>query len=180
MNFYQGIGLLTKAEEKRFSKERKILAVESSEGTEEEDNSRPIVPTQTTARGLVQVDVLQTRERPERQLAKRRKVMTDDEEDSLLDLRMAETGIWQSSTQARPKKKAKRMVVVTKSSYSNVEKTVAVAVATAKDNTNEPTLQVVERRPSTVLVEVPTDVAMEPSEERKETSSPSFLSSEQT
>lgn len=50
VNFYQGMELLTKEEEKRFPKELKVLAVESSEGIEEEDNSRPKIPPQTTTR----------------------------------------------------------------------------------------------------------------------------------
>lgn len=60
VNFYQGMGLLTKAKEKRFPKEWKILAIESSKGIEEEDNDRPRVPSQTTACGPIQVDVLPT------------------------------------------------------------------------------------------------------------------------
>lgn len=111
VNFYRGMDLLTKAEEKRFLKEWKILALEYSEGTEEEDNNRPRVPPQTTVRRPVLVDDLPTRERPEKRLTKRRKVMIDDEEELLLESRMAETqitGIWQSRTRARPKKKASR------------------------------------------------------------------------
>ncbi|OAE30334.1 hypothetical protein AXG93_4201s1350 [Marchantia polymorpha subsp. ruderalis] len=72
-------------EEKRFPRERKILTAESNVGTEEEDNNRSQVPPQTTARGLVKVDVLPNRQKPERRLAKRRKVVTDDEEDLTLD-----------------------------------------------------------------------------------------------
>lgn len=82
------MGLLTKEEEKRFLKEPELLAVESSEGTEDKDNSRP---------RTVQVDVLPTREKTERRLAKRRKVVTDDEEHLMLESRRAETeimGIW--------------------------------------------------------------------------------------
>lgn len=93
---------------------------------------------------------------------------------------MAETeiaGIWQSRTRARPKKKANCRVVVTKSSDKSVEKTVVATVATAEDKNNEPTLQV---EPSAVPVEVATEVAMEPSEMRTETASPSFLSLEHT
>ncbi|OAE31766.1 hypothetical protein AXG93_4874s1310 [Marchantia polymorpha subsp. ruderalis] len=81
VNFYRGMGLLTKAEDKRFSKERKIIVVESSEGTEEEDNSRLRVPAQIITREPVQVDVLPTRERPERQLAKRQKTRFVGSED---------------------------------------------------------------------------------------------------
>lgn len=48
-----------------------------------------------------------------------------------------------------------------------MEKTVVAAVATAEDKTNEPTLQLLEGGSSAVSVEVSTDVAVEPSEERK-------------
>ncbi|OAE26913.1 hypothetical protein AXG93_4148s1000 [Marchantia polymorpha subsp. ruderalis] len=93
VNFYRGTGLLTKAEEKRFPKEREILKVESNKGTEEEDNSRSRMPSRTTTSGIVQVDVLPTRERPKRRIAKRRKVMTDDKEDPLLESRMTDSEI---------------------------------------------------------------------------------------
>ncbi|OAE34134.1 hypothetical protein AXG93_2891s1600 [Marchantia polymorpha subsp. ruderalis] len=83
-------------------------------------------------------------------------------------------------TRARPKKKTSRGVVVIESSDNSVEKTVVAAVATAEDKTNKPTLQVLEGETSLILVEVQTDVVVEPSEERTETASPSFLSSEQT
>lgn len=69
--FYRGMELLTKEKENRFPKEREVLAVEFSEGTEEEDNSRPRIPPQTTARRPVQVNVLPTQERSELQLAKK-------------------------------------------------------------------------------------------------------------
>ncbi|OAE18880.1 hypothetical protein AXG93_3022s1040 [Marchantia polymorpha subsp. ruderalis] len=145
-------------------KEREVLAVESSEETEEEDNNRPRVPPQTTVRGPVQVDVLPTRERPDRRLAKRRKAITDDKKDLLLEPRIAKSkiaGIWQSMTQARLKKKSSRGLVVTKSLDSSVEKTVAAAISTVKDMIDEPTQQVMEAGPSAVTVEVPTDVAVE-------------------
>lgn len=68
---------------------------------------------------------------------------------------------------------------MTESSDSSVEKTVAAAIATAEDTIDEPTLEVMEEGPSAVSIEVLKDVAVEPSEERTETASPSFLSSEQ-
>ncbi|OAE35116.1 hypothetical protein AXG93_672s1020 [Marchantia polymorpha subsp. ruderalis] len=147
------------AEEKRFLKELEILTIESSKGIEEEDNGRPRVPSQTIAHGPVQVDVLPKQKRPERRLAKRRKVLTDNMEDPLLKSRMAKTEIaeiWQSRTQARPKKKANRGVI--ESSDSSVEKTIVVAVAIAKDKSYEPTLQVLEGVPSAVSIEVTTGV----------------------
>lgn len=83
-------------------------------------------------------------------------------------------------TRARPKKKANRGVVVPESSDISVEKTIAATVAIAKDKIDEPTLQVVEGGPSAISVEVPKDVAVEPSDERKETMSSSFPSKELT
>ncbi|OAE23683.1 hypothetical protein AXG93_4520s1060 [Marchantia polymorpha subsp. ruderalis] len=68
---------------------------------------------------------------------------------------------------------------MTESSDSSVEKTVAAAIATAEDTIDEPTLEVMEEGPSAVSIEVLKDVAVEPSEERSETASLSFLSSEQ-
>lgn len=91
VNFYRRMRSLTKVEEKQFPKERDILAIESIKETEEENNGQPRVPSQTTARGSVQVNVLPTREQPEWRLAKRRKVLTDNEEDPLLESRMVET-----------------------------------------------------------------------------------------
>ncbi|OAE32404.1 hypothetical protein AXG93_3671s1230 [Marchantia polymorpha subsp. ruderalis] len=75
----RGMGLLTREEEKRFPRERESFTVESSEGTEDENRS-PAVPTHTTARGPVQVDVVQRQEQPERRVTKRRKVVSDNEE----------------------------------------------------------------------------------------------------
>ncbi|OAE30676.1 hypothetical protein AXG93_1422s1000 [Marchantia polymorpha subsp. ruderalis] len=77
------MGLLTREEEKRFSKERKFLTAESSEGTED-DTRRPSIPAQTTARGPVQVEVVRRREKPERRVTKRRRVVSDDEGDLAL------------------------------------------------------------------------------------------------
>lgn len=73
-------------EEKRFPREREILTAESSEGTED-DICQPSIPPQTTARGPVQMDVVQRREKPKRRLAKRRKVVSDDEGDLALEVR---------------------------------------------------------------------------------------------
>ncbi|OAE22796.1 hypothetical protein AXG93_2035s1800 [Marchantia polymorpha subsp. ruderalis] len=81
---------------------------ESNEGTED-DTRRPSIPPQTTVRVPVQVDVMTRRERPERRLAKRRKVVSDDEGDLALEVRRAETEVEvnrQSRTRARPKKRA--------------------------------------------------------------------------
>lgn len=128
------MGLLTREEEKRFLREWEILTVESSEETKD-DNSRSSISPQTTARGPVEVDVLPNRERQERRLAKRRKVVSDDEEDLTLGMGIAETkveGIRQSRTCARRKRKASRGLVVTEVSDSSVEKTFSPIIDTLK------------------------------------------------
>lgn len=102
------MGLLTREELKRFLRERKILTAESSEGTED-DNRRPSISPLMTARGSILMDVLPSRERPERRLAKRRKVVSDDKDDLALEVRRVETKvevIKQSRTRARLKRKA--------------------------------------------------------------------------
>lgn len=68
--------------------------------------------------------------------------------------------------------------MVTESSDSSLDKILAANIATAKDKINEPTLQVVEGGPLAVSVEVPIEIEVESSEERIETASPSFPSSE--
>lgn len=86
---------------------------ESSEGTEDE-NRPPSIPTHTTARGLVQVDVIQRQEQPERRLAKRRKVVSDDEEEIAHKVRRMDidvSGARQHRARARSKKRAKRRMV---------------------------------------------------------------------
>ncbi|OAE30803.1 hypothetical protein AXG93_857s1040 [Marchantia polymorpha subsp. ruderalis] len=106
-----------------------------------------------------QVDVLPTRVRSESRLAKRRKVMADDEKDPPLESRMAETeitGIRQSRTRARPKKKANCRMIVTKFSDNSVEKTVVAA----KNKTNEPTLHVLEERPSATSEELAKELTL--------------------
>ncbi|OAE21658.1 hypothetical protein AXG93_297s1010 [Marchantia polymorpha subsp. ruderalis] len=80
VEIYQGMGLLTTEEEKRFPRERESFTMESSEKIEDENRS-PAVPTHTTARGPVQVDVVQRQKQPERRVTKRRKVVSDDEEE---------------------------------------------------------------------------------------------------
>ncbi|OAE34454.1 hypothetical protein AXG93_2886s1170 [Marchantia polymorpha subsp. ruderalis] len=80
------MGLVTREEEKRFPREREILMAESNEETKEENRSASI-PTHTTARGRVPVDVVQRQEQPERRLAKRRKVVNDDEKELAHEVR---------------------------------------------------------------------------------------------
>ncbi|OAE31765.1 hypothetical protein AXG93_4874s1300 [Marchantia polymorpha subsp. ruderalis] len=137
----------------------------------------------TTAREPVQVDVLPNREKPERRLAKRGKVVTDDEEDLTLVVRRAETeveGIRQSRARARSKRKASRRFVVTEVSDSSVEKTVVPIVDPPKVATGESTQPVVIEVPSAVLVKVPADVTVESSKEGTEMVSPNSISSERT
>ncbi|OAE33728.1 hypothetical protein AXG93_2884s1000 [Marchantia polymorpha subsp. ruderalis] len=101
------------------------LIVESSQGTEDENRS-PAVPTHTTARGPVQVDVVPRQEQPERRVAKKRKVVSDDEEELAHTVRrmdMDVSGARQHRARARPKKRAKRRMVTVEVSDSSVEKT---------------------------------------------------------
>lgn len=63
---------------------------------------------------------------------------------------------------------------------SSVEITVAAANVLVKEATIKPTQPMVTGGPSAVTVEVPTDVAVEPLEERTKTASSSFLSLKQT
>ncbi|OAE18877.1 hypothetical protein AXG93_3022s1010 [Marchantia polymorpha subsp. ruderalis] len=88
--FYRGMGFFTREEEKRFPKEREILTAKSSEGTED-DNRRPSIPPQTTAQGPVQVEVVRRWEKLERRVAKRRRVVSDDEGDLALEARRTKT-----------------------------------------------------------------------------------------
>ncbi|OAE18633.1 hypothetical protein AXG93_3810s1020 [Marchantia polymorpha subsp. ruderalis] len=176
------MGLLTREEEKRFSREREILTAEYNEGTED-DNSRPRIPQQTTTRASVKVDVLPYREKPERRLAKRRKVVTDDKEDLILGVRRAEMevdGIRQLRIRARPKRKASQGLVVTEVSDCRVEKTVAPIVDPLEVATSESTQPAMAEGPSEVLVEVSVDVIVEPSKEGTEMVSPNSLSSKRT
>ncbi|OAE23652.1 hypothetical protein AXG93_2079s1000 [Marchantia polymorpha subsp. ruderalis] len=122
-----GMRLLTREEEKQLPKEREILMAESSEGTED-DTRQPSIPAQTTARGPVQVEVVRRREKPERRVAKRRRVVSDDEGDLTLEVRRTETEvdvIRQSRTHARSKMRANQALVAVEELDSSVEKTVA-------------------------------------------------------
>ncbi|OAE22649.1 hypothetical protein AXG93_328s1010 [Marchantia polymorpha subsp. ruderalis] len=76
-------------EEKRFPRERKILTTQSSEGTKDE-NRPPSIPTNMTAKGPVQVDVVQRRKKPERRLTKRRKVTRSARGEETPQLKMNE------------------------------------------------------------------------------------------
>ncbi|OAE24159.1 hypothetical protein AXG93_2752s1740 [Marchantia polymorpha subsp. ruderalis] len=91
VNFYRGMELLTKSEEKRFPKERKVLTVESGEDTEQEDNAQSEEPPRSTTRESIQVDIVSTEKQSERRLAKRWKVVDDKGEVQRPESRMAET-----------------------------------------------------------------------------------------
>lgn len=128
------------------------------------------------------MEVLPNRKKIERRLMKRRKVVTNDDED-LMQVRRAEPeieGIRQSRTRARPKRKTNRGLVVTEASDSSVEKTIAPIIATPEVVNGESTQLVVTKGPSALLVEVPTDITVEPSKEGTEMVSPNSLSSERT
>ncbi|OAE20311.1 hypothetical protein AXG93_2338s1000 [Marchantia polymorpha subsp. ruderalis] len=132
---------------------------------------------------IVKVNVLPNREKPEWRLAKRRKVVTDDEEDLMLEARRAGTeieGVRQSKTRARTKRKASRGLVVTEASDSSVKKTTAPTNASPEVAAGGPTQPVVAEGPSTVPVEVPADATVEPLKEKTEIVSPNSLSSERT
>lgn len=181
------MGLLTKDEEKRFQKEREVMAIESSEYTDEEYtdeeyNVQPEEPPQRTTRGPVQVDVVATREQPERRPTKRRKVIADNGEGRRPELRMAETQVTRIRmlrTRAKPKKKANRRRIVSDSSESSVAKSDVAASKTDEEKREEPTLQAVEGRPSGIQVEVPMEEVAEPSEEWMVTVNPNLPPSEQ-
>ncbi|OAE22286.1 hypothetical protein AXG93_3674s1000 [Marchantia polymorpha subsp. ruderalis] len=120
------MGLLTTEKEKQFPKKREILTAESSEGTEY-DTRRPSIPQQTTVRGPIQVKVVRRWEKSERRVAKRRRLVSDDEGDLALEVRRTETEvdvIRQSRTRARPKKRANMELVAAEVLDSSVEKTV--------------------------------------------------------
>ncbi|OAE23110.1 hypothetical protein AXG93_1856s1000 [Marchantia polymorpha subsp. ruderalis] len=162
--------LLTREEEKRFPREREILTAESSEGTED-DARPPSIPTHTTARGLVQVDGVQRREKPERRLAKKRKVVSDDEEGLAHEVRRVEMGFEgarQSRTRARPKKRANRRLVTAEVSDSSVEKTVAPIVNTSDAGVAEATWPMERGGPSGVSIKVSAASPEEPLKEKKE------------
>ncbi|OAE32793.1 hypothetical protein AXG93_374s1200 [Marchantia polymorpha subsp. ruderalis] len=180
--FYRGMDLLTREEEKQFPKEREILTAESSEGTKD-DTRRPSIPPQTTTRGPVQVEVVRRREKPKRRLAKRRRVVSDDEGDLALEVRRTETEvevIRQSRTRARPKKRVNRELVAAEVSDSSVKKTVVPIVSTPEVGEGESTQPGVMEVPLGMLIKVPADAPAEPLKEGMKIVSPTSLSSERT
>ncbi|OAE21013.1 hypothetical protein AXG93_2258s1000 [Marchantia polymorpha subsp. ruderalis] len=72
-NFYRGMELLTKNKEKKFSKDREVLTLDTDEVTEEEDDTQAEESSQKIAEGPVRVDVLPVEEGPQRRPAKRHK-----------------------------------------------------------------------------------------------------------
>lgn len=159
--------LLTKEEEKRFSKEREMLAIESSEETEEEYDVEFEETFQRTTRRPFQVDVVAIREQLDRRLAKRRKLIADSGEGRRPKSRIAETqvtGIRLSKTPTKPKKKVYHERVVSDSSDRSVAKTDAAISMTNEEKREEPTLWIEEGGPLAVQAKVPMGVAVEPSE----------------
>lgn len=140
------MGLLTKDEEKRFPKEREVLAIESSEDTNEEDNVQAEEPPRRTARGPVQMDVVATREQPESRSAKRHNLIADSGEGQRPKSWMVETHVIEIRMlriRAKLKKKANRMRVVSDSLDSSVAKSDAAASMTDEEKREEPTIQVI-------------------------------------
>ncbi|OAE32233.1 hypothetical protein AXG93_4525s1140 [Marchantia polymorpha subsp. ruderalis] len=182
IHFFRGMGLLTREEEKRFPRERESFTEESSEGTEDE-NPSPAILTHTTAQGPVQVDVVPRHEQPERRMAKKRKVVSDDEEELAHTVRrvdMEVSGARQHRARARPKKRAKRRMVTVEVSDSSVEKTVAPLVNTSEVANSEVMRSVELGVPSEASIEDPADIPAEPLNEGTELVSPISLSSERT
>ncbi|OAE28914.1 hypothetical protein AXG93_4891s1030 [Marchantia polymorpha subsp. ruderalis] len=182
VHFYRGMGLLTREELRRFPREREILRAESSEGTED-DTRQPSIPPQTTAQGPVQVDVMRRREKPERRLAKRRKVVSDDKGNLVLEVRRTETEVGvnrQTRFRARSKQRANRGLVAAEASDSSVEKMVAPIMYEAEAAVGEQRQPVEVERSSEVLIEVPADMPTKSLKEGVEIVSPNSLSSERT
>lgn len=160
VHFYRGMDLLTREELRRFPREREIITAESSEGTED-DTRQPSIPPQTTARGPVHVDVVRRREKPEKRLAKRRKVVSDEECDLVLEVRRTKTEVGvnrQKRTRARPKQRANRGLVAAEASDSSVEKTVAPIMYEPEVVVGEQRQPVEVERSSEVLIEVLADM----------------------
>ncbi|OAE34437.1 hypothetical protein AXG93_2886s1000 [Marchantia polymorpha subsp. ruderalis] len=182
VHFYRGMDLLTREKLRRFPREREIITAESSEGTED-DTHQPSIPPQTTARGPVHVDVVRRREKLERRLAKRRKVVSDEECDLVLEVRRTKTEVGvnrQKRTRARPKQRANRGLVAAEESDSSVEKTVAPIMYEPEAAVGEQRQPVEVGRSSEVLIEVLADMPTEPLKEGVEIISPNSLSSERT
>ncbi|OAE20094.1 hypothetical protein AXG93_2611s1000 [Marchantia polymorpha subsp. ruderalis] len=182
VNFYRGMKLLTREEEERFPREQESFTVESSEGTKDKNRS-PAVPTHTTARGPLQVDVVPRQEQPEKRVAKKRKVVSDDEEELFHMVRrmdMDVSGARQHRARARSKKRAKRRMMTVEVSDSSVEKTVAPIVNTSEVATSKVMRSVELGVPSEVSIEDPADIPVEPLNEGTDLVSPISLSSERT
>ncbi|OAE20128.1 hypothetical protein AXG93_3818s1260 [Marchantia polymorpha subsp. ruderalis] len=90
VNFYRGMDLLTKVEEKQFFNEREVLELKFDEETEEDD-TRAEETTRGAARGSVRVEVVTTEEVFERRHAKRQKVAEASRKGRRPEIRMART-----------------------------------------------------------------------------------------
>ncbi|OAE21421.1 hypothetical protein AXG93_3954s1110 [Marchantia polymorpha subsp. ruderalis] len=145
VNFYRGMGLLTKSEEKQFSKERKVLTIEFGKDTDKEDNVQAEEPPRRTRRGLVHLDVVSICEQLDKRPAKRRKIVDNSGEDQRPESRMIETQVTQikmPKRRARPKKKANHKMVVSESLESSVAKSEAAASTIDEDGREEPNLRI--------------------------------------
>lgn len=120
VNFYRGMGLLTKSNEKRFSKETEILELESDKESKEED-TRAKETTQGAAQGPIRVELVTAEEGSERLPAKKQKVAKASEVARRPEALMAGSDVTLlPKTRARPKKKAHRWVIVSKSLEGSV------------------------------------------------------------
>ncbi|OAE21290.1 hypothetical protein AXG93_868s1280 [Marchantia polymorpha subsp. ruderalis] len=122
-------------------------------------------------------------EQPERRVAKRRKVVSDDEEELTHVVRrmdMDVSRVRQQRARARSKKRAKRRMVTVEVSDSSVEKTVAPIENTSEVATNEVMRYVKLGVPSEVSIEVLADIPAESLKEEMELVSPISQSLERT
>ncbi|OAE24001.1 hypothetical protein AXG93_4541s1030 [Marchantia polymorpha subsp. ruderalis] len=81
INFYCGMRLFTKNEEKRFHKERKVLKLNMDERTEEEDDTQVKEIPQGVARGRIQVKVVTAEEVSNQRPEKRQKIAEASDKD---------------------------------------------------------------------------------------------------
>lgn len=173
--------LLTKSEEKHFSKEWEVLTIESGEDTEEEDNVQAEEPPRRTIQGPDQVDVVTTKDQSDRKPTKRRKVVEDSGAGRRPESRMVDaqvTHLRMPKRRARPKKKANRKIVVSESLESSVAMSETAASTKDEDMCEESNLRMGEAGPSGVQNEAPMEKEVEPSEKSMATVSPSLSSSE--
>ncbi|OAE24795.1 hypothetical protein AXG93_3086s1020 [Marchantia polymorpha subsp. ruderalis] len=116
-----------------------VLELKSDKGTEEKDDTQADGIPRRATRGPVRMEVVMVEEGSERHLAKRHKVVEASGEGRRPEVRMARTDVMHlrtSNTRARPKKKANRKVVVSKSLEGSVAMTER-ATSTMDEDTRE-------------------------------------------